>query len=186
MIGMVTRMTAQKGLDIVAEALDAIMALGVQLVMLSSGDPALEQIFLDAEQRYPDRMRVILGFDDAMAHRIQAAANIFLMPSQFEPCGLTQMYALKYGTVPVVRATGGLCDTIAEFDPKTMAGNGFLFTPYTRRGVDRRARTGDRGVSAAESMEPADGQLLQVGFFVGSRRRRVRRMVRTPAARERE
>jgi starch synthase len=131
MIGMITRMTAQKGLDLVAEALDAIMAFGVQLVMLSSGDPALEQIFLDAERRYPDRMRVILGFDDAMAHRIQAAANIFLMPSQFEPCGLTQMYALKYGTVPVVRATGGLRDTITEFDPKTMSGNGFLFTPYT-------------------------------------------------------
>jgi starch synthase len=131
MIGMVTRMTAQKGLDILAEALDAIMALGVQLVMLSSGDPALERTFLDAERRYPDQLRVILGFDDAMAHRIQAAANIFLMPSQFEPCGLTQMYALKYGTVPVVRATGGLRDTITEFDPKTMTGNGFVFTPYT-------------------------------------------------------
>jgi starch synthase len=131
MIGMVTRMTAQKGLDILAEALDAIMALGVQLVMLSSGDPALERIFLSAERRYPESMRVMLGFDDAMAHRIQAAANIFLMPSQFEPCGLTQMYALKYGTVPVVRATGGLRDTITEFDPKTMTGNGFLFTPYT-------------------------------------------------------
>jgi starch synthase len=115
----------------VAEALDAIMALGVQLVMLSSGDLALERIFLDAERRYPDRMRVKLGFDDALAHRIQAAANIFLMPSQFEPCGLTQMYALKYGTVPVVRATGGLRDTVTEFDPKTMTGNGFLFTPYT-------------------------------------------------------
>lgn len=131
LIGMVTRMTAQKGLDILAEALDAIMALGVQLVMLSSGDPALERIFLDAERRYPERMRVILGFDDAMAHRIQAAANIFLMPSQFEPCGLTQMYALKYGTVPVVRSTGGLRDTVAEFDPQTMTGNGFCFTPYT-------------------------------------------------------
>lgn len=131
MIGMVTRMTAQKGLDLLAEALDAIMELGVQLVMLSSGDPALERIFLEAERRYPDRMRVMLGFDDAMAHRIQAAANIFLMPSQFEPCGLTQMYALKYGTVPVVRATGGLRDTITEFDPKTTTGNGFLFTPYT-------------------------------------------------------
>lgn len=131
MVGMVTRMTAQKGLDILAEALDAIMALGIQLVMLSSGDPALERIFLDAEHRYPDRMRVILGFDEAMAHRIQAGANMFLMPSRFEPCGLTQMYALKYGTVPVVRATGGLRDTITEFDPKTMSGNGFVFTPYT-------------------------------------------------------
>jgi starch synthase len=131
LVGMVTRMTAQKGLDILAEALDAVIALGVQLVMLSSGDPHLERIFRDAERRYPDRMRLILGFDEAMAHRIQAGANMFLMPSRFEPCGLTQMYALKYGTVPVVRATGGLRDTITEFDPKTMTGNGFAFTPYT-------------------------------------------------------
>jgi starch synthase len=135
MIGMVTRMTAQKGLDILAEALDAIMALGIQLVMLSSGDPALERIFLDAEKRYPDQMRVILGFDESMAHRIQAGSNMFLMPSHFEPCGLTQMYALKYGTVPIVRATGGLRDTVSEFDPKTMTGNGFTFTPYTAQAL---------------------------------------------------
>jgi len=131
MVGMVTRMTPQKGLDILAEALDTIMPLGIQLVMLSSGDSALERIFLDAQRRYPRRLRVILGFDEAMAHRIQAGANMFLMPSRFEPCGLTQMYALKYGTVPVVRATGGLRDTITEFDSKTLTGNGFSFTPYT-------------------------------------------------------
>ncbi len=131
MVGMVTRMTAQKGFDLLAEALDAIMELNLQLVMLASGDPALERIFLDAERSYPNRMRVILGFDEAMAHRIQAGSNMFLMPSRFEPCGLTQMYALKYGTVPVVRATGGLRDTVSEFDPKTMTGNGFVFTPFT-------------------------------------------------------
>jgi starch synthase len=131
MVGMVTRMTAQKGLDLLAAALDAIMALGVQLVMLSSGDPALERLFLDGERRYPERMRLIRGFNESMAHRIQAGSNMFLMPSLFEPCGLTQMYALKYGTVPVVRATGGLRDTITEFDPKTMEGNGFVFAPYT-------------------------------------------------------
>ncbi len=131
LVGMVTRMTAQKGLDLLAEALDAIIALNLQLVMLSSGDPALERIFREAERRHPERMRVIFGFDESLAHRIQAGANMFLMPSRFEPCGLTQMYALKYGTVPVVRATGGLRDTVTEFDPKTMAGNGFVFEPYT-------------------------------------------------------
>jgi starch synthase len=131
LVGMVTRMTAQKGLDLLAEALDAIIALNLQLVMLSSGDPALERIFREAERRHPKRMRVIFGFDESLAHRIQAGANMFLMPSRFEPCGLTQMYALKYGTVPVVRATGGLRDTVTEFDPKAMAGNGFVFEPYT-------------------------------------------------------
>ena len=131
MAGMVTRMTPQKGLDILAEALDAIIALDLQLVMLSSGDPALEKIFQAAERRYPERIRVLLGFDNAVAHRIQAGSDLFLMPSRFEPCGLTQMYALKYGTAPVVRATGGLRDTVSEFNSHTRTGNGFVFTDYS-------------------------------------------------------
>ncbi|MGA2412606.1 MAG: glycogen/starch synthase, partial [Candidatus Binataceae bacterium] len=130
-VAMITRMSPQKGIDLVAEALDRIMASGVQLVMLSSGDPGQEAFFKAAEKRYPDALRVILGFDDGLAHLIQAGSDIFLMPSRFEPCGLTQMYALKYGTVPVVRATGGLRDTVTEFDPLTAAGNGFVFTEYT-------------------------------------------------------
>jgi starch synthase len=130
MIGMVTRMTPQKGVDILADALDALMALDIQLVMLASGDPALEKIFQQAEERYPDRMRLITGFDNSLAHRIMAASNMFLMPSRFEPCGLTQMYALRYGAAPIVRATGGLRDTVSEFNPRTRTGNGFVFSEY--------------------------------------------------------
>jgi starch synthase len=128
--GMITRMTPQKGLDLLRDALDPVMATGLQLVILGSGDPALETYFRQAEARYPGRLRVVNAFDNALAHRIQAGSDIFLMPSKFEPCGLTQMYALKYGSVPVVRATGGLRDTIAEFDPKTGQGNGFVFQEY--------------------------------------------------------
>lgn len=141
--GMVTRMTPQKGTDLLAEALDGIMALDVQLVMLASGDPELEKFFRDAEKRFPDNLRVILSFDNALAHRIQAGADMFLMPSRFEPCGLTQMYALKYGTAPVVRATGGLKDTVAEFDSASGTGNGFVFADYAPaaliRAVERAA-----------------------------------------------
>jgi starch synthase len=129
--GMVTRMTPQKGTDLLAEALDGIMALDVQLVMLASGAPDLQKFFKDAEKRFPDNLRVILSFDNALAHRIQAGADMFLMPSRFEPCGLTQMYALKYGTTPVVRATGGLKDTVTEFDSARGTGNGFVFADYT-------------------------------------------------------
>jgi starch synthase len=129
-IGMVTRMSPQKGVGLVADALDAIMELDVQLVMLASGDPALEKLFKAAEERFPGQLRVELAFDNALAHQIQAGSDIFLMPSRFEPCGLTQMYALKYGTAPLVRATGGLRDTVAEFDPQRGAGNGFMFTEY--------------------------------------------------------
>ena len=129
-IGMVTRMTGQKGVDLLRDALESIMELDLQLVMLASGDPALEKFFKAAEQQYPDKIRVILEFDNVKAHQIQAGSDAFLMPSRFEPCGLTQMYALHYGSAPIVRATGGLRDTVSEFDPTTGAGNGFVFEKF--------------------------------------------------------
>jgi starch synthase len=129
-VAMIARMTAQKGLDLVAAALDNLIGLNLQLVMLSSGDPVLEDFFKLAEERYPDNLRVRLRFDDALAHRIQAGSDMFLMPSRFEPCGLTQMYALKYGTVPIVRATGGLHDTVAQFNAVSGDGNGFVFMEF--------------------------------------------------------
>ncbi|HLK88185.1 MAG TPA: glycogen synthase GlgA [Candidatus Binataceae bacterium] len=130
-VGMVTRMTPQKGVNLIGDGLDAMMGLGVQLVMLASGDPALEKYFKAAEERFPGRLRVELAFDNTLAHQIQAGSDIFLMPSRFEPCGLTQMYALKYGTAPLVRATGGLRDTVAEFDARRGTGNGFTFEAYS-------------------------------------------------------
>lgn len=130
-IGMVTRMTEQKGINLLAQALDQIMTLDLQMVMLANGDPRLEQFFQDAERRYPEKLRVILGFDNGLAHRIQAGSDMFLMPSRYEPCGLTQMYALKYGAAPIVRATGGLKDTVADFDSAMARGNGFVFSDFT-------------------------------------------------------
>jgi starch synthase len=129
-IAMITRMTAQKGIDLVAAALERLIALDVQLVMLTDGDPQFEQFFKTAEARYPENLRVNLGFDNALAHRIQGGSDMFLMPSRFEPCGLTQMYAMKYGNAPIARATGGLRETISEFDPVSCSGNGFLFQEY--------------------------------------------------------
>ncbi len=130
LVGMVTRMTGQKGIDLIRDALESVMELDLQLVMLASGDPALEEFFKAAEDRYPDRLRVILEFSNVLAHRIQAGSDAFLMPSRFEPCGLTQMYALHYGSAPIVRATGGLRDTVSEFDPARGIGNGFVFEKF--------------------------------------------------------
>jgi starch synthase len=127
---MVTRMTGQKGVDLLRDALDAVMRLDLQLAMLASGDPLLEKFFKDSEKRYPEKLRAIIEFNNGMAHRIQAGSNAFLMPSRFEPCGLTQMYALRYGTAPVVRATGGLRDTVSEFDRVRRTGNGFVFEKF--------------------------------------------------------
>lgn len=130
LVGMVSRMTPQKGFDLLADSLDAVMSTGIQFAILGSGPPAVEKLFKEAELRYPGALRVVIGFDNAVAHKIQAGCDMFLMPSRFEPCGLTQMYALKYGTPAVVRATGGLADTVSEFDPSSGAGNGFVFQGY--------------------------------------------------------
>lgn len=145
LVGMVSRMTSQKGFDLLHESLDDVMRVDMQFVMLASGDPKIEEFFREAERRYPGKLRLIAEFDNRMAHRIQAGCDAFLMPSRFEPCGLTQMYAAKYGTVPVVRATGGLRDTVWEFDPATGKGNGFVFEAYRREelvaALDRMAST---------------------------------------------
>ncbi|HUA36290.1 MAG TPA: glycogen synthase GlgA [Candidatus Binataceae bacterium] len=130
LIGMVSRMTTQKGFDLLRDAIDDLMWLDLQLVMLAAGEPGMEAFFRAAERRYRDRLRVMVEFNSASAHRVQAGSDAFLMPSRFEPCGLTQMYALRYGTAPIVRATGGLCDTVSEFDPASGTGNGFVFKDY--------------------------------------------------------
>jgi starch synthase len=131
LLGMVTRLTEQKGVDLVLQVLERLFALDANLVILGSGDRQYEGFLAALARRYPDRLGVRLGFNDALAHQIQAGGDCLLMPSRFEPCGLTQMYAMRYGTIPIVRATGGLKDTVTPFDPLTRQGVGFVFTEAT-------------------------------------------------------
>jgi starch synthase len=140
LLGMISRLGAQKGFDLLLHILDDIMALDVGLVILGSGDRTIATSMENASRRHPQRFGLVIGYDDALAHRIMSAADILLIPSQYEPCGLTQIYALRYGTVPVVRATGGLDDTIQEFDPRTGKGNGFKFAPYNPKAFLDRIR----------------------------------------------
>jgi starch synthase len=130
LLGMITRLDTQKGLDLLVNILDNLMSLDLGLVLLGSGDEGIRRAIQEAADRYPGRIHLTTGFNEPLAHRIMAGADIFLIPSRYEPCGLTQMYALKYGTVPIVRATGGLKDTIVQFNVKTCEGNGFRFGPY--------------------------------------------------------
>jgi starch synthase len=130
LLGMISRLDAQKGLDLLVQILDDILALDLGLVVLGSGDEHIQQAIQDAAQNHPGGVGLKIGFDEPLAHRIVAGADVFLIPSRYEPCGLTQMYALKYGTVPVVRATGGLDDTVVQFNSETGGGNGFKFGPY--------------------------------------------------------
>ena len=124
LIGIVSRFTSQKGADLIAEAADGMAAEGFYMAALGAGEPQYEELFQAMAARHPARIGVRIGYDNALAHKIEAGADLFLMPSHYEPCGLNQMYSLKYGTVPVVRATGGLDDTIEP-------GTGFKFRPYS-------------------------------------------------------
>jgi starch synthase len=130
LLGMTSRLAGQKGIDILCEVVDRVMARGAGLVLLGSGERKYERILTKMARRYPQQMAVKIVFDEALAHRIEAGCDIYLMPSLYEPCGLSQMYGLKYGTLPVVRHTGGLVDTVAEVDPKKKKGTGFTFIEY--------------------------------------------------------
>jgi starch synthase len=126
-LAMVTRLTPQKGTDVFAHALDRILAWDVQLVILGSGDPEAERYFASRARVARDRFCAWFPFDDARAHRVQAGGDFFVMPSRFEPCGLGQLYAKRYGTLPIVRATGGLVDTVTSYDEASGDGTGFVF-----------------------------------------------------------
>ncbi|HEY6004464.1 MAG TPA: glycogen synthase GlgA [Anaeromyxobacter sp.] len=130
LLGMISRLADQKGLDLVVAALPDLLARDVQLAVLGSGSHAYEDAFRRAAAGRPDRLAARIGFDEPLAHRIEAGADAFLMPSRYEPCGLNQMYSLRYGTLPVVRAVGGLEDTVEDFDG-WMRGTGFKFREYS-------------------------------------------------------
>ncbi len=135
LLAVISRLTPQKGMDLVAEGLDALLDLDTQFVLLGTGDANLHKAFEQAKARHGSRVGLKLGFDVALSHKIEAGADMFLMPSRYEPCGLNQMYSLAYGTVPVVRATGGLDDTIQAFDPSAGEGSGFKFVETTSQAL---------------------------------------------------
>ena len=131
LIGMVTRLTGQKGLDLVEQVVpEMMMQRRFSMAILGSGEPHYEHFFGWLQNRYPDRVCFYRGFNNKLAHEIEAGSDMFLMPSRFEPCGLNQMYSLRYGTVPIVRRTGGLGDSVQQFDPSSRKGNGVVFNDY--------------------------------------------------------
>ncbi len=131
LFGVISRLTEQKGVDLVMGAVSDIMVRDGQLVILGAGDRRFEVACMAAAESYPGRIAVRIGLDEALAHRIQAGSDVLLMPSRFEPCGLSQMYAMRYGTLPVVRRTGGLADTVVDVNDPDDRGTGFLFDAAT-------------------------------------------------------
>jgi starch synthase len=151
-LGVIGRLVEQKGIDLLTAVAPDLLEGGAQLVVLGSGDPAYEEQWRKLRERYPSRLFLTLGFDAALAQRIYAGCDLFLMPSRFEPCGLGQLISLRYGTIPIVRAVGGLADTVRDADEHPRDGNGFSFTQYDRtafsgalaRGLRAFRRDGDQ------------------------------------------
>jgi starch synthase len=131
LFGVVTRLDHQKGVDLIEQITPWLMMRGAQLVMLGSGSPKHQEFLQSLKARFPTQARGKVGFDEGMAHRIEAGADVFLMPSRFEPCGLNQMYSMRYGTLPIVHATGGLADTVVHVDPRRTDGTGWSFREHT-------------------------------------------------------
>ncbi len=137
-VGYIGRMVTQKGIDLVIDSLETILEHDLQLIMLGTGDPRLEQSLTEAAARYPDKLGVEIGFDERLAHQIEAGCDLFLMPSRFEPCGLNQLYSMRYGTIPIVHDIGGLSDTVTDATPRNLRSGratGVVFKPHTREAL---------------------------------------------------
>lgn len=133
-IGMVSRMTQQKGFDLIREVLEEMMnTLNIQVAVLGTGEEQFQNFFRHFDWKYPDRISATIGYSEERAHLIYGGADAFLMPSQFEPCGLSQLISMRYGTIPIVRETGGLKDTVEPYNEIWHTGNGFSFANYNAR-----------------------------------------------------
>lgn len=130
-IGMVSRLVDQKGFDLVDDALEELLSMDLRLIVLGTGERRYHRLLEEAKQAHPDKIGINFTYDNPLAHLIESGSDMFLMPSKYEPCGLNQMYSLKYGTIPIVHATGGLADTIQDYDPSEHSGNGFSFQEYS-------------------------------------------------------
>jgi starch synthase len=176
LIGAISRLDDQKGFDLIAAIMETLVGLGPQFILLGTGKDKYHLLFENLRKKYPQQLGIKIAFDNVLAHKIEAGADMFLMPSRYEPCGLNQIYSLKYGTVPIVRATGGLDDTIQDFNPRNGEGNGFKFQDYSAncllQAIKRALQVyGDRprweklmarGMSADFSWERSAGRYLQV------------------------
>ncbi len=165
MIGMVQRLDEQKGLDITEKALSTVLAqTGAQLVILGSGRDYYENRLKQVASRHSDQMALFVAFDNPLAHLIYAACDLFLMPSRFEPCGLGQLIAMRYGALPVVHHTGGLVDTVSELSPDLSQGNGFVFKDYTPAGLTSAIRRGTDAFRNKRAWREAMRRVMRLDF----------------------
>ncbi|WP_100331923.1 glycogen synthase GlgA [Bacillus xiapuensis] len=164
MMSIVSRLTKQKGLDLVKRVFHEMMEEDIQFIILGTGENEFEWFFKEMEWNYHQKFRAYIGFDEALAHQVYAASDLFLMPSKFEPCGLGQMIAMKYGALPIVRETGGLNDSVRSFNEHTEEGNGFSFTNFNAHDMLYTFRRAVKTYKAAENWRRITGQAMTCDY----------------------
>jgi len=142
LFGSIGRLVEQKGVDIMLGALEEMLSANLQFVLLGTGAPIFERAYQDLARRFPDRVAVRIGYEEGLSHRIEAGSDFFLMPSRFEPCGLNQMYSLRYGTIPIVRKTGGLDNSVIDIREDPEKANGIKFAEYSAAALAKATRKG--------------------------------------------
>jgi len=182
-VGIVSRLSAQKGIELLDPTLpDLLHERDLRFVALGSGEPRLEQLLHGIQARFPGRACFYRGFSEELAHRIEGGADLFLMPSFYEPCGLNQMYSMRYGTAPVVRATGGLADTVQPYDPATGEGTGFVFEHFTTDGLRWALRLGLRVYEDTKAWRRLQLNGMAADFSWGERARQYEALYRRVAS----
>jgi starch synthase len=177
LLATISRLTPQKGIDLIIglierEAAGLVGRVDLQYVILGQGDNAFEQRLRMLAERFPNRLAVRLGYDEPLAHRTEAGADFFVMPSRFEPCGLNQIYSMRYGTLPIVRSVGGLRDTVVDYDARSRSGTGFVFTQFdvpALSGAVRRALAAYNGDEAALAALQRRAMRVDFGWGVSAR-----------------
>jgi starch synthase len=160
-IGMISRLNELKGFDLVQKAFKDLMKLDAQFILLGNGEKKFHKFFETALGKHSDKFACYLGFDDQLAHLISAGSDMYLMPSKYEPCGLNQMYSLVYGTVPIVRETGGLADTVIKYNEKDGTGNGFVFKKYEPKDLIKEV---ERALTLFNNDKKAWTKLVKTGM----------------------
>lgn len=160
-VGIVSRLVDQKGFDILSEALEDILGMGMKIVILGTGQQKYHDLYTELSSKYPDNLGVRLEFNNSLAHLVEAGSDYFLMPSRYEPCGLNQMYSFRYGTMPVVRATGGLKDTVSDLDCNGTMGNGFTFADYTPEALFEALRKAAAFFTNGETVEKVRKRIME-------------------------
>jgi starch synthase len=163
-IGMISRVVEQKGFNLLLDAMSQLMELNIQLVILGTGDKKIEKQIVSLQKKYSNKISLNQAFDETLAHMIEAGSDIFLMPSSYEPCGMNQMYSLKYGTIPIVFNIGGLAETITEYDADKKSGNGFVFDKYNAKDMIRAVKRALKLYKKTESWKELQLSVMQEDF----------------------